>query len=276
MAAPPKKYIFILIPVILVIFVIMFFFSQTSSASTPDDIISATLTELGLSDATYIGVYTDPIGKDQEYVLYHSDDTGYDYYFDPDSGNLIRIYNNSAMSGNLPSLSNAENDTPTDEQRRSAMIEYAESCISSFQIGQLEIVSEHFDNYDYIYEIREFYNGMETGTIIDAMCSPEGVIYYCVFEQGSVFRKNADGSISRNDTDPFISEEDAIQIAINAVDDVSDNKSYSVELKANGNEQYYRVLIEIPPTDLSYNYTKVYDIWVDVTSGEIIAMQSTQ
>lgn len=233
-----------------------------------------TIQNIGLADAQYLGTFPWDNGLEGDYILYHSDSTGFDYYFDPDTGyldSIVRAETAAALT---------EEYELADDDRRAQLLAYVESCIQPSIIGQLSIEKENFNGFAYHYTIVETYSDMETGTVITAMGTPGGQIEYCLFRVGTVFQKNSDGTVTLSNPDPFIDEEDALQIARSAVaeqisgtENTIAESTEPVKIKAKEDRLYYSITIDVQEPS---GYTVKYFVQVDVYTGDVLDLSFTQ
>lgn len=253
--------------------------SLSVSALTTDEIIASKLEDMGVSDAVSMETTMQADKSNKEYLRCISDSTGFQYSFDSVSGRLIDIRKNMNTQ-TVAVASDSASSILTDDERRAYVLEHVSSCMQDELIGELEIDSENFSNVNYSYLILEYYNGEETGTSAFVSCTPEGEITVCSFKYGSIFCKKANGDIVLANDTPFISEENAIETAMEFVEEKADEKSGEVltdspasELHATEDMHYYEVCIDTQEPD---GYIVSYDVWIDVYSGEILFYQFTQ
>lgn len=247
---------------------------------TPQERISRTLEALGASDAQTDTVYTNSDFLDPDDICYSSDSAQLVYSFAADTGYLHEVIHYSLTDPDYEEPETEVAPVLTDAQRQELVLTFAADCLCPNQIGDLQIASEHFSNIDYTYQITETYDGMETGTQMMIICSPEGQIQVCVLHVGTIFEKNMFGSYSLVEGDDFITGETAIQTALEFVEEQAAEKGDTVlpdtavsEIKARKDEQYYLVSID---TQEPGGYIVTYDVHADVHTGEILFYQFTQ
>lgn len=140
----------------------------------------------------------------------------------------------------------------SDGERRNSILEFVRNCLSDVLIGEIEIESENFNNISYSYVIKEYYNEMETGTSVFVGCTVSGEIRVCSFKFGSIFCKDANGSVQLSKDTPFIPEERAIKTAVDFVKEQTSNviieDSVVLKLCASENQQYYQISMDTKKT----------------------------
>lgn len=130
------------------------------------------------------------------------------YRFDA-SGNLAAVFSTAeeAVPSDAPELNAQE-----EEALNRTMAEFAERCISAFRIGTVEqVCSSHFSG-DYVYEFREVYQGIPTGSRVAVECRQDGTIYYAIVTKGAVFETTRKKTVKPR-VEIAISEERAIGLA---------------------------------------------------------------
>lgn len=251
-------------------------FTKTSALTT-DQIITSTLESLQASDAAFVETILE---DDCDYLVYYSESTGCEYRFRSVSGQLASITNEAAIDAVDTVALASESDALTDEERATLVFEYVTNVLGDSLIGQLELESERYSRPDYIYRFKEFYDDMETGTSAYVICTADGVVEICTVKYGTIFCKKANGSIALANDTPFISEESAVQTALEFVEEKAEEASYEVladsadsQLHATQDMHYFEVCIDTQSSD---GYIVTYDVWVDVYNGEVLFYQFTQ
>lgn len=266
--------------VVILLLALVLVLTACGGELTSEQRMSQTLKALNVSDAQTDTVYTNADVIDPDWISYSSDSNQMVYSFEAETGYLREIQSYGLLDPNDEEIPQEDTSVLSDEERREWILTFAANCIYPNQIGQLQISSEHFSNIDYLYEVTEIYDGIETGTRMMIICNPNGQIDIGVVHIGSVFEKNAFGSYSLVNGDDFIGEEAAIQVALEFVEEQAAENGDTVlpdtavfEIKAHENKLYYMVTID---TEESDGYVVSYDVQVDVYSGEILFYQFTQ
>lgn len=254
---------------------------RAETAETVESVIQRTLEKLEASDAEYIGKYEYDTGKEGEYILFYSQTTDMEYSFDPESGALIgyisRADNSTPANEDGDSNVYSQESGMTEEDLRAYVLDYVESHLPFDLFGNLIIEFEHFSGLSYHYTIREMYNEMETGTVIYIDCNEDGSINYCVIKEGTIFRKNNDGTYSLINGTDFIGEEAAVEKAHEyfAAVTAEHGRSLSIvegaetiEMKAQEDKLYYLVTVDgKDETGWVWNYF----FEIDVYTGEMLS-----
>ena len=245
------------------------------NATSVEDRILSTLDQLNASDAIFLEAYNP---GEIDFLIYRSKSTGNDYTFRASTGVLASITKSDTAEN--PASVSTYSIPVSDEKRKEIILDYVSTVFSASQIGQFEFVHEHFDNIDYHYNVKEFYDGIETGTSAYILCTPSGEVTHCMVRYGTIFTKHKDGSVTLNNNDPLIGEETAIANARDFVSEHALERGYILQsetadcsIKANENIQYYDVRLTTKNAD---DYVVTYEVWVDVHTGEIQFFQFTQ
>lgn len=240
------------IAMLLIVFGVM---AVPSKAEASEAVIIGILDKLHVTDAEFLGEFTWDNVDMGKYKLYHSNITGYDYYFDADTGDLSRFMlspNPTTSEYNLGTKGDGT-EILSDNDRRAFIMNYVSNNLPFELLGNLEIESESFNGFSYHYKIHEVYDGIETGTIIVTSCSQYGKIKFCNFTKGGVFRKTEDGEVKLAKDYSFISGDTALSAAKVSFDDIKDtiprnftliDGSEKVELKAHGNSLFYLIIFQ--------------------------------
>lgn len=271
------KYIspLVCITMLLIVFGVM---AVPSKAEASEAVIIGILDKLHVTDAEFLGEFTWDNADMGKYKLYHSNITGYDYYFDADTGDLSRFVLSSNSTTSEYNLDAKADDTEilSDNDRRTFIMDYVSNNLPFELLGKLEIEAENFNGFSYHYKIHEVYDGIETGTIIVTSCSQYGKIKYCNFTKGGIFRKTEDGEVTLTKDYSFISGDAALSAAKESFDVIKEiiprnftliDGSEKVELKAHGNSLFYLIVIQTLE-DTEYPSEIVFEI--DAYTAELI------
>ena len=223
--------------------------------------------------AEYVGITKSQVtGK--EFLLFHSDETERDYRFDK-NGMLCAIFSTSSEE---PVRDGSELSPDEEAQLQKSMTEFAETCISSYQIGTVEMVSNSHFSGSYVYEFREVYQGIPTGSRIALECGQDGQVFYAMVTKGEVFETERR---SRHAPEIGISEEQAIEAAVQAVsekiagtDSQITDDAKECRLDASGADLYYTVQVTTRSGQEAYPIT--YWGKVNVTDGTVMDLVFTQ
>ena len=271
MKTTTRKVILITIVLFLVGFFISGFFVTKTTATTPEQAIASTLEQLGASDAEYTETIED---STHVFVEYHSNSTGYTYRFLQSTGVLwsLNCIDSDSFDSTVSTVSTFSVPL-SDAERNETVLEFISSIFNDALIGELEIISERDAGYAYKYIIREYYNGMETGSSASVTCAYDGTVQRCNVTFGTIFERNWDGSITLRDDSPFIGEEAAIAIALDEVEPHAAQRGCTLlpetavsTIRASENRQYYEVVVDTQQAD---GYVVGYIVRVDVHTGEI-------
>ena len=243
-------------------------FSSEPKTKSPEEMISGTLEQLDASDAVFIKTIDN---ENDAFLEYHSDSTGYTYRFVQSTGVLWSL--NCIDSDSFDTTVSTFSVPLSDAERNETVLEFISSIFNDALIGELEIISERDAGYAYKYIIREYYNGMETGSSASVTCAYDGTVQRCNVTFGTIFERNWDGSITLRDDSPFIGEEAAIAIALDEVESHAAQRgcillpeTAETAIRASENQQYYEVSVDTTQSD---GYIVGYIVRVDVHSGEI-------
>ena len=198
---------------------------KNNSADTPEVAVSEpeanillTFENLGVEDAEYIGIRTLDDDTSGEMRLYHSDSTGMDYYFCADNGVLASAEYESMEMADAYRVQIYGEQAISAKQRKEAALQFAKACVESIQVGELDIMLKPNVDYTfYQYSVKEYYDGLQTGTEVQLYYTLDGALYRCSVTQGSIFEKDADGNVVLTKGDDLIGEEKAREIARDAV-----------------------------------------------------------
>lgn len=249
------------------------FFRPAADAADVEEAIRAQLLELGDPSAVSAGS-TQSEANGAEYLLYHSEERQRDYRFDA-SGNLAAVFSTAeeAVPSDAPELNAQE-----EEALNRTMAEFAERCISAFRIGTVEQVSSSHFSGDYVYEFREVYQGIPTGSRVAVECRQDGTIYYAIVTKGAVFETTRKKTVKPR-VEIAISEERAIGLAERAIRDrLADGETITDDaracnLDATGGQLYYTVELSAakPGADPT-----IYWVKVSTADGSILDVTATQ
>lgn len=249
------------------------FFRPAADAADVEEAIRVQLLELGDPSAVSAGS-TQSEANGAEYLLYHSEERQRDYRFDA-SGNLAAVFSTAeeAVPSDAPELNAQE-----EEALNRTMAEFAERCISAFRIGTVEQVSSSHFSGDYVYEFREVYQGIPTGSRVAVECRQDGTIYYAIVTKGAVFETTRKKTVKPR-VEIAISEERAIGLAERAIRDrLADGETITDDaracnLDATGEQLYYTVELSAakPGADPT-----IYWVKVSTADGSILDVTATQ
>ena len=215
--------------------------NDTEQPVSPQTHAESLLTGLHISDAKSHGVSLHWLGE--ELLSYSSEEAGYTYSFNPNTGNLRFVEKmeiSSSKRGKAVSPDKAANST----------LKQLKLWLKDVLIGELTLTSEHDSNMDYTFNFVEFYEGQYTGTAAYVTCAYDGTIDLCVIHTGTVFTKSSKGDIVPVDTRPLIGEEKALAIGEAAAAEAMAESSFTqtllpekttCTLKATGDHRYYYV-----------------------------------
>lgn len=271
-----RKGIRVVLPVFAALSLIVLglvFFRPAADAADVEEAIRVQLLELGDPSAVSAGG-TQSEANGAEYLLYHSEERQRDYRFDA-SGNLAAVFSTAeeAVPSDAPELNAQE-----EEALNRTMAEFAERCISAFRIGTVEQVSSSHFSGDYVYEFREVYQGIPTGSRVAVECRQDGTIYYAIVTKGAVFETTRKKTVKPR-VEIAISEERAIGLAERAIRDrLADGETITDDaracnLDATGEQLYYTV--ELGAAKPGADPT-IYWVKVSTADGSILDVTATQ
>ncbi len=196
------------------------------------------LESIGAADAVYVqqvpgASLPDGTPRDKRYDLYHSDVTGYDYYFHRNSGLLWEVDD--------PDGKKKEVEAVSDQVWKQRVLESVSMYLGENQIGQLEFESAHVNGSWCTSNVVEKYQGMETGTSVFVQCLRDGTTLTCLLRYGSIFPEALD---DRN----LLGEEKACAKAVKAMEKHMGGMTVqrtTCELKAVEDYRYYRVTLTV-------------------------------
>ena len=239
--------------------------------------------DMGITDAAFQGY--DPYLEElsDTFLHYYSNETEMDYYFDADTG-LLRFARARNVDEILDNTGTGEQTVYSVESvsgdSKQIALDYASVAIAPYLIGELRVVSENFNNYYHICEIREYFQGQETGTKSSLFYTPDGTVFNCINVIGSVFQKNADGVITPVNGDILIEETTAVSVAKEAVCAKMQERGWgnniledtvTCNLEASGDKRFFMVEMT---TDTQWG--TIFWVEVDAYSGEILDLYFTQ
>lgn len=272
---------------LLIVLVAVGIFAITTNAEpaeTTEEIIQKTFEKLEVSDAEYVGQFSYDNGKEGEYILYFSEATGMEYHFRAETGDLFQFMPSVTISGEVRGSEQEQGEPQsesqtemTEDELREYILDYAANHVPYDLIGELTIETEHDCGVFYIYTIRELYDGMETGSIIHIDCGYDGSILWCYFQEGSIFRKNNNGTYSLINGIDFIGEEAAVEKAHEYFTAVTAEQgrtlsivegAETIEMKALEDKLYYLVTVSATDdTDWEWHYY----FEIDAYTGEMLS-----
>lgn len=228
------------------------------------EVIANQLDRLGAQDALFLGEenYLCPGGEPfagESYLLYHSDDTGLNYCFDPSLGVLERIENPVEPEYPNPANPNAVFPESTHQQRHDTVLELGRACLGPNRRGDLEITKESYNGSFYLCILTEMDAGEETGASVMVQCMPDGTILSCIPRAETVVKTRAEK----------IGEQAAIDAAYEALREQLGTQIVTEEecaLKANGAVQYYLVTLTVQTKPVAI----VYYAEIDAVTGEAL------
>lgn len=282
-----KRKATVFLSLIAVITVILLFsvphFHSFVFGSSPSRIIEETLAHLNVTDAVLVGLTGNETTG--EFLEYTSQSTGLTYSFDPATGRLVSTIkalaqdSTAGTASDRVSTQSVEGTTGmTDEQLRAYALEYAEGCMWQEKIGTFQIEEETAAGTRRVYTIKEYYDGLQTGTKITLSCKTDGTVSLCHITYGEIFFQDSDGNISLIDNSPWIDENTAFETAAAFVRTDASENGYTLtgddiqcQIQALEDQQFYNITI----CAMDGEYAIVYSVWVDVHSGEILFYEHT-
>lgn len=154
-----------------------------------------TLQKLGVTDAVLVEKADDPRPSTGDYLLYTSDEKQYGYFFDMESGRLIRVEHYSLLELESTESAGLEVQALEGEDRYEMLLEFAGACLSPDLIGELKLENTNGEDGKIdIYSITEYYNGFPTGSSVSVNYM-DGVIHSSLITTGSIFSRDAQGNI---------------------------------------------------------------------------------
>lgn len=242
-------------------------------SSTPQDRINATLSALGVTDATFAEQVHDPDSHRDGSLLYLSDATKMGYFFDPDTGAPVSILRYELLDSpyrEKDPIASAPLRLP-DDDRDGALLRYAEALIGESLIGQLWVHVNQDQGQLHNYTVIESYDGIETGTTVGFTCREDGSVSTVRVEIGSIFAPGPFGTWVIAAGEELIGEEAAIEAAragLQALDtEISSISDEAVcELDAAQDALIYVVTIDFIDED---GRTRNYLATINAHTGEL-------
>ncbi len=257
--------------VAVILAVVMIFAISTGNLgygdALTDEEVRSYLESIGAADAVYVdnapGLdLPDGTPSSKRYDIYHSDVTGYDYYFHSNSGLLWKVYDPDGLDKDVEVVS--------DEVWKQRVLESVSLYLGDRQIGELEFESANVTGDWCTTRVVEKYQGMETGTRVYVRCLRDGTPITCQLRYGSVFSEVPGGAVSVQNVQGLLGEEVACTMALEAMEEHLDGmtvQSTSCELKAVEDTQYYQVTLTVQTEP----YIIEFRARLDSHSGELLS-----
>lgn len=241
-------------------------------ASASDSAMLRKVEALGAADA----VPADPADYefvDDDCILYISDAHQKGYLFNGDTELLEEVcdYALLTMDHEIPEgwVDPAPVGGPGTPERHEALLEYAAACLSPNQIGELELESSNTETGAMqIYRVKEYYDGVPTGTSVEINCQ-NGSIFWARVNPGTVFRTEGNGAVALAQDAQPISPEEATAAALACFGDSEQVLTDQVTCEMNAYADILAYDVRVPYlTENSWQSSYVYV--VDAYTGEIL------
>lgn len=252
--------------------------SPSAPAEGTNERVEAHLASMGINDAVFEGTEENPYIPGLRYWLYSSEAAGADLYFSPDSGALVKVcYNEEETKPGTVGVQSVT--TVTDAQREAKVLDHVAKCLGGSLLGELVVTKRSYNNLYYDYEVREFYSGQQTGTVVTLHVRGNGEIISCLLTYSEIYGKE-NGSVVLLDTRLVMEEQDARAVALEAIEAlVSENQgtlltdTVLVAYEACGAQRSYVVTVDV---QFLQDGTAGYRAYVDACTGEVWNLDWTQ
>lgn len=262
--------------VVCIAFVLFFFCGQVhdfAAAHSVNETVMNTLEGMGITDAQRSPELESETadGDGIIYFCYTSDSTELVFYFDGANGLLrsVDTYQNLEPDDSDEITTNA---IPlTDAQREAESLAMAQMLLTSHQIGELRIDEIMSTQLWDRFIVKEYYEGQPTGTSVTVAWEGSSIMG-AVPHLGTIFKKDAVGNIVPVNDGEKITEEQAIDAALEVLRETESNLDEGTtecELVIVSGGYCYKVFVQTA-LSASNGVTTEYAVLVNAYTGEIL------
>lgn len=264
--------------VALVLFFLCVHLYDYAEAQSINKTVLATLEAMGITDAQRSPEMESEAadGKGVNYYCYMSDSAGLVFNFDGTNGRLRSVETYESLEPDDPNAVTTNAVPLTDDQRAAKSIAMAKTLLIPNQIGELrmdEIMSTHrWDRFI----VNEYYNGQPTGTSV-TVAWEGSTIMGAVPHFGSIFSKDSAGNIISNRDGEKITEAQAIEVALKALQEKGNNldeKTARCELVIVSGDYCYEVFVQGVPSNSDSIITE-YAVLINAYTGEMLEISQS-
>ena len=212
------------------------------------------------------------------YICYESDRTEMVLSFDESSGMLRRADSYLLLYPDKANMEKKNSAAYTEAQREEESLRFAQTLISGYQIGELEVTDIKATQIWNRYYIAEYYEGEPTGTTV-TVAWEDNQIMSGVPHFGNIFTKDASGKITRNNSDEQITKDEAVVAAIKAVEEYAEGYSLicdpaNCELIILHGDYCYEIAVNAMATEES-DWDLSFVVILDAYTGEVLEIQQS-
>lgn len=212
------------------------------------------------------------------YICYESDRAEMVLSFDESSGMLRRADSYLLVCPDKANMEKKNGTAYTEAQREEESLRFAQTLISGYQIGELEVTDIKATQIWNRYYIAEYYEGEPTGTTVTVAWEDDQIMSG-VPHFGKIFTKDASGKITRNNSDEQITKDEAVATAIKAVEEYAEGYSLTCdpancELVIVHGDYCFEVTVNAMATEKS-EWDLSFVVILDAYTGEVLEIQQS-